>query len=247
MTDTALDARGFYQMLQQAFARQLRGPRGPALPGALLNLGFESFTRNVEAQCEDEPPLACDRGCAACCSLRVAASAPEVLLAAQFLRAVQPGLRQRGIDLLGRLREVEAKVRGLSEPQRVALRQGCAFVVQGVCVIYAVRPLACRGHASHDARACAQAAAGRVEQVPYSVGHQRLRSLVQNALQAALREAGLAWGLYEFHQALRIALEHEDALCAWLAGEEVLLAAKLPELPEAELAQAYDALQGARN
>lgn len=244
MTAMGLDARGFYQGLQREFARQLSGPHGAALPGALLGLAHDSFARSVAAQCEEEPRLACERGCAACCSLRVGASAPEVLLAAQFLRAVQPGLRRRGIDLLAGLREVEVRVRGLSEMQRVALRQSCAFVAQGVCVIYAVRPLACRGHASHDARACAQAAAGRIGEVAYSEGHQRLRGLVQNALQAALREAQLAWGLYEFHQALRIALEHEDALAAWLAGEDVLSEAKLPELPEAELAQAYDELRG---
>lgn len=243
MSDTALDARGFYQALQHAFTQRLKAVQGPALPAALLNLGFESFAGNLQMQCEDEPPLACARGCAACCSLRVAASAPEVLLAAQFLRGVQPGLLRHGVDLKARLFEVEARVRGLSELQRVQLGQPCAFVAQGVCVIYAVRPLACRGHASHDAQACARAAAGHLDQLPYSIGHQRMRSLVQNALQSALREAGLAWGLYEFHQALRLALEHKDALAAWLQGVDVMAAAKLAELPEAELAQAYDQLQ----
>jgi hypothetical protein len=53
----------------------------------------------------------------------------------------------------------------------------------------AVRPLACRGLASYDRHACAQAASGKIDAIPYSESHMRVRSLVQNAMQSALQDA----------------------------------------------------------
>jgi Putative zinc- or iron-chelating domain len=239
-------ARAFFQALHQAYAQTLATYRDqPAWLEALLSQAFDSFQGNLMAQCEGEPPLACHRGCDSCCTLRVSATAPEVLLVARFLRAVQPRLLARGIDLVGRLRAANARTQGLSEAQRVALRQPCPFVAQGVCVVYSVRPLACRGHASHDVAACRQAAAGDVAQVPYSQGHWMVRSLVQNALQSALRDSGRAWVSYELNQALCLALDDEQAEAAWLAGADPLASAALPEaMAEAvAMAQAFDTLK----
>jgi hypothetical protein len=239
-------ARDFFQALHRAFDATLaRQDFAPEAIDAVLSQAFDSFHGNVAIQCEDEPALACARGCAACCTLRVSASAPEVLLVARFLHAIAPPLRARGIDLLGQLREVDARTRGCDEARRLALRQRCAFVAQGVCVIYAVRPLACRGHASHDARACADAADGLAAQVPHSEGHRMVRSLVQNALQSSLRDAGRTWGLYEFNHALQLALADDGAEAAWLRGEDPLAAAAVHDIPAAEMAATFDALRPA--
>ncbi len=243
---TSFGAQDFYRDLHLAFDATLARTAGqPVLVDALLGQAFDSFHGNVPVQCEDEPPLACQRGCGSCCSLRVAATAPEVWLMARFLRAVAPRLLERGVDLLGRVRQAHLATRGLSEPQRVALNQPCAFVAQGVCVVYPVRTLACRGHASHDAQACADAALGRCDEVPHSAGHRLLRALVQNAMQSSMRSAGLAWGLYELNQALVIAADHPNAEAAWLAGEDVLAPAALHEVPAAEMAAVFDRLRPA--
>lgn len=240
MDSSALE---FFQSLQRAFQATLGSAgRSPAAVDRLLARAFDTFDGNVGVLCEDEPPLACGRGCAACCTLRVTATAPELLLAARFLRAVQPRLQARGIDLVGALREADRRTRGRSEAARVGLRQPCAFVARGACAIYAVRPLACRAHASHDRRACALAAAGRQWQVPVSEGHRLARSLVQNAMQAALREAGLAWALYELNHGLALALEDDRAEARWLEGEDPFAAAAIPEMPAAEMAAAFDRL-----
>ena len=146
--------------------------------------------------------------------------------------------------MVSQIRSADAHTCGLDEPARVALRQRCPFIAQGVCVIYSVRPLACRGHASHDARACIDAVAGRrSEPVPCSQGHLMVRSLVQNALQSALRDAALPWGLYEFNQALLMALDHPATEAAWLAGEDVFAPAALNDVSAAEMAQVYEALK----
>jgi Fe-S-cluster containining protein len=238
------DEREFFVGLQAAFAGSLQALAArPQRIDALLGRAFEVFERNLPLQCEGEPALACRRGCAACCTLRVTATAPEVLAVARWLRAVAPRLAERGIDLAGQVRAADARTRGQGEAARVGLRQRCPFIAQGVCVIYPVRPLACRGHASHDERACADAAAGRRAQVPHSEGHRRLRGLVQNAMQSALRDAGLAWASYELNQALVQALDDAGSEPAWLAGQDVFARARVDEVNPTEMAQVFDLLK----
>lgn len=244
-SQSSADRLAFYQALHGAFDTTLRTHRGqPRLVEALLSQAFDSFHGNL-ARCAQEPPLACHRGCATCCTLRVSATAPEVWLVARFLRQVLPALQARGIDLLAQVREADARTAGLDEAQRVALRRACPFIAQGVCVIYGVRPLACRGHASHDLRACREAAAGLRDEVPYSQAHRDVRGVVQNAMQSALREAGLAWASYEFNRALLMALDDEAAEAAWFAGEDVLAPAALAEVDAGEMAEVFDRLRPA--
>jgi Fe-S-cluster containining protein len=236
--------RAFFQDLHRAFDATLRYHAGrDVLSDALMAQAVDSFDGNVAIQCADEPPLGCQRGCATCCTLRVTATAPEVWLVARFLRAVAPRLEARGIDLWGLVAEADAHTRGLGEVGRVTQRQRCAFIASGACVIYAVRPLACRGHASHDVNACTEAAAGQRFDVPVSVGHRRVRALVQNAMQSALREAGLAWGSYELNHALMLARAQPDAEAAWLAGGDPLAAAAVDEVPADEMAAIFDQLK----
>ncbi|MCY1539173.1 hypothetical protein D9M68_747460 [compost metagenome] len=140
------------------------------------------------------------------------------------------------------MRETDAATRGLGEEQRVALRRRCAFIEQGVCLIHRVRPLACRGHASHDRRACADAAAGRVDEVPFSGPHRVVRVLVQSALQAALRQQGLAWGAYELNHALVLALDDDTAESGWLTGDDPLAPAAVDLEHRDAMAAGFDAV-----
>jgi hypothetical protein len=239
-------AQDFYTRLHHAYDATLARTRGqPQLVDALLQQACDTFAGNLPAQCEGEPPLACQRGCATCCTLRVSATAPEVWGVARFLKAVAPRLAPLGISLMGQVRAADALTRGLDEAGRVAARQTCPFIARGVCVVYSVRPLACRGHASHDVKACVEAASGQRQEVPYSMGHQMVRALVQNAMQSALRNAGLAWGSYELNHALVIADDRPGAEAAWLAGEDPLQAAALHEVPASEMAAVFDRLRPA--
>jgi Fe-S-cluster containining protein len=213
---------------------------------AMLDAAWRSFDTSVEAQREGMPELDCHRGCATCCTLRVTATAPEVLMLARFIRAIHPGLLQHGIDLPAQVAAADTCTQGLNEPERIVARQRCPFIAQGVCVIYQVRPLACRGLASYDKKACAQAASGKRDDIPYSEPHMRVRSLVQNAMQSAMRDAGLAWGSYELNQALTLALNDPDSERAWLDGRDPLAAAQLQEVDLAEMAEAFDTLKQAR-
>lgn len=244
MSREALSSLDFFQQLQAHFSQIWSGLRHRSeLLDTLLMLAWQSFDTNVASQCEGLPALDCHKGCATCCTLRVTATAPEVFMLARFIRAVTPGLIKHGVDLRAQIAQTNGVTCGVGEADRVASRQRCPFIAQGVCVVYQVRPLACRGLASYDRKACAQAASGRVDEIPYSEPHMRVRSLVQNALQSALRDAGVAWGNYELNQSLLMALDDASLEGRWLAGEDVLKAAQVEEVSAQEMAHTFDLLK----
>ncbi len=232
----------FFRTLHAGFAVTLSAQTsGDPDVGALLAEAFSHFDAAVDGQYQGTPALACRKGCATCCTIRVTATAPEVLWVARHLReACEPA---QCVRLARRLLEADARTRDLDESQRVALRLRCSFIEEGACVIYPARPLACRGHASYDRKACAQAAAGRITEVPYSIPHQTARSLVQNAMQSALRDAGLAWASYELNHALRIALADPDAEARWAQGTDVFADAVIEDISAAEMAHGFDQMK----
>jgi Fe-S-cluster containining protein len=238
-------ALAFFRAQHQAFAETLSTWRGRAdMVPALLGQAYSSFEGNVEVQAEGHPAIACHKGCATCCTIRVTATAPEVLMAARYIRAADAALKKAGIDLPQRLAEADEATRGRDERQRVTLRRRCPFIAKGVCVIYPARPLACRGHASYDKRACAEAAAGRLDGIPLSMPHMMVRSLVQNAMQSALRDAGYVWAAYELNHALSIALADEGCEAAWTAGADVFAPALAAEVSQDEMARTFDRIHG---
>ena len=212
-----------------------------SLPEVLLDDAFAQFDAELETQCQGAAAIDCKKGCATCCTVRVTATAPEVLRVAQHLReSVSP---EACVRLVRRLLEADGLTRDLDESERVQLRHRCPFIEKGACVIYPVRPLACRGHASHSRRDCVQAAAGRVAEVPYSVPHQTVRALVQNAMQSAMRDAGLAWISYELNHALRIALSESKAAERWALGEDVFADAVISDISAEEMASGFDQIK----
>ncbi|HEY8908164.1 MAG TPA: YkgJ family cysteine cluster protein [Rhodoferax sp.] len=238
-SDNGVEA--FFRDLRAAFEHTLT-TTDTTLTDAVMLQAWDSFEGNVAIQSESQPPVACHKGCPSCCTLRVTALAPEVFMVAAYLRATAPALHTHGIDLIGQVREADAATRGLDEVGRVALRRRCAFIKQGVCLIHRVRPLACRGHASHDKRACVDAAAGRADEVPFSGPHRMVRMLVQSALQAGLRQRGLDWGAYELNHALVLALDDDSAQTSWLKGGDPLAAAAVDREFRETQAAGFDAV-----
>lgn len=246
MSAPVLSSFDFFRQMHGLYEQLIERFKGRSmLLDAVLQLAWGSFDSNVTLQCEGLPDLDCHKGCATCCTLRVTATAPEVFMLARFIRAVSPGLARHGIDLREQLAQANGVTCGHGERDRVSLRQRCPFIAQGACVIYQVRPLACRGLASYDRKACAQAASGRIDEIPYSEPHMRIRSLVQNAMQSAMRDGGLPWASYELNQSLLMALDDPGLESRWLQGEDVLLSAQIDDVDAAEMASTFDELKRA--
>jgi Fe-S-cluster containining protein len=195
------------------------------------------FAGNVEAQSQGLPDLACKKGCATCCTIGVAATAPEILMITKYLP------QHADAATIQRIASAYLATRGLDGSERMALGEICPFVDGGVCVIYAVRPLACRGHASYDEGACIEALAGRDRHVPISSPHIMVRNFVQNAMQSSLRDVGLAWAAYELNEAVQIALTFSNTERDWRAGRDVFAEALLDDVSLEEIASAFDAIK----
>lgn len=238
-----IDTIDFFEAQADGFSETLASHQDKDdLIEVLLSQAFSSFDGNVEIEAEAYPAVACHKGCATCCTLRVTATAPEILLIARFLRwAKFPG---QELNLTKRLAKANQATCGLDEEQRVKLRQRCPFIERGVCMIYPVRPLACRGHACYDRQACVDAARGRTESIPISEPHRIFRGLIQNALQSTFRDAGYAWGIYELNQALTIAMNDESCQKRWIAGQDVFKPARITDVSEVEMADIYDRIKG---
>ena len=125
----------------------------------------------------------------------------------------------------------------------MALRQPCPYIEAGLCLLYRLRPLACRGHASYDKNACVAATSGADADTSVSTPHLVVRSLVQNALMSSLRSAGLSWRLYELNAAVALALNSADAEQRWIDGDDPLLTAAIADFDAAEIGATFDTLR----
>jgi Fe-S-cluster containining protein len=231
----------FFNAHRLAFGASLSARSGrPDLIDDLLSRAFSSFEVNAAQQSEGSPQPACHKGCSTCCTLRVTATAPEVLMVARAVRHLANKESLQEFELIPRLGQADQATRGLGEEQRVKLRRRCPLLLEACCAIYPVRPLACRAHLSFDKSACIDAARGQLTKVPYSEAYMTVRSLIQNALQSALRTAGLAWANYELNQAVCIALADTYCEQSWLRGVDVFAEAMVDDISLAEMASTYD-------
>ena len=236
-------AQGFFIALRQSFNEVIRAGRGdPRLIDALTAQAIELFDRNAEIQSEGQPEPACCRGCDTCCCLQVSATAPEIFLAARFIRLTAPAFAAHGVDFKLLIGKSCAQAKGKDQLQRLMSGQMCPFIIGGACAIYSARTLACRGHVAFDRDACQAAARGEDSEVPASGAHKTVRALVQGALQAALRDGGLEWSVSEFLSGLERALGDPDCEARWLRGEPVFADLRIDADEGRELAEFCDSL-----
>jgi Fe-S-cluster containining protein len=162
--------------------------------------------------------IACTKGCAYCCHVSVTATAPEIFLVAAAVR----DLSQTDFDdAMMRLRAADQRTREMSSRQRANNKIPCAMLTDGVCSVYEARPGACRGFTSVSVDDCRNGFNGLPVQVNTPAVWTSLRNAQQQALRAALTAVDRPNECYEFHHALRVALELPDAENRWLAGEDI--------------------------
>ena len=161
----------------------------------------------------------CTPGCVYCCSARVEVSGPEALYIAGHIQHMPA---EKKLPLLERLRQKAAEYGVVTDQGDTLKPQPCAFLQDGLCSIYSIRPAVCRKAHSLSVKAC-EAGASRIP--------QNLTRIVQcEALTAGTNEAyksvGLPAARYELSVAVLAALA-ENAEEAWYRGEPLL-----PDEPE---------------
>jgi Fe-S-cluster containining protein len=101
-----------------------------------------------------EGGVACRAGCDHCCYQSVGATPPETLAIADHLRRTLSKAELAAVA--AHVAEVHRRTQGLSAADRFSPDHPCAFLRDGRCSIYEVRPLACRGMNAFDADQCSR-------------------------------------------------------------------------------------------
>lgn len=216
------------------------GRTAAAVEGAVAAAGEVADSTWVDVrpavEARKQPGFACAAGCAWCCHQQVAVSPAEAVAIARHVRRTLAPADLAALN--GRLAALDSQTRGLSVGERAHLKVPCAFLDDGRCTIYAVRPLRCRGVYSRDAGHCRwamenpEALFGRPDRHaapgPYPVEPAKIMDAALTGLARALRDHGLAWQALELTAALRTALDHPETAEGYPAGQPVFAGAELP-------------------
>lgn len=176
------------------------------------------------------PVIACQAGCAYCCTLVVSVYAFEVFAIAEVINGAWSS---RSIHLLKReLARYESGFLALPPEERLGYGVPCPLLAQdGRCTIYPERPSTCQRFVSTDATWCAEQArtkwSGENSHVffPLIIASGGVAGVVQE-----VANRGLDTDHYVFPLALKIALTTEGAADRWLAGEPILAPARYKTL-----------------
>lgn len=171
--------------------------------------------------------LACARGCAFCCSMRVEVQPYEAFHLADWLRRHFSAERLAGV--IARLRSNAERARPLGKEGRMRTSMPCALVGEdGACTAYEARPAQCRRYHSTDVTPCKTFHDDPTHPVPAA----RHDALLHNAAviitqgRHAARDAGLRDEPVDMNFALLEALENPKAFRRWRDGK-----APFPDAP----------------
>lgn len=173
--------------------------------------------------------LACGRGCNHCCHRPVGTTAPSVLRIAAALR--EQRTEAEFAQALARVVALDKKTHGM--PWTLAERPPfpCAFLVDGACSIYEVRPLVCRAWNSADADACRRALAEESVEMRFDLYQRTTFAAAEQGIKVALGPHGLDATDLELTAAIRVAMENPDACERWLAGQPVFAGCEAKRQP----------------
>jgi Fe-S-cluster containining protein len=197
-------------------AAALVEPSGPDLAGALcrrLNGALDDEIGTLQAA---GAGIACQPGCNFCCHLRVEVFPHEAVALLQQLRAGMSPAAAAAIE--GRVLANARRIDGFTPEQHRTAGIACAFLVDGRCSAHEARPSACAAYHSLSRERCEDsfrnpAGIGTARNSrPALLELQVLGSALIEATQAAYKDAGLAGGQAELHQAVRALLTGGEPL-----------------------------------
>ncbi len=203
----------------------------------------EALLEQRACQLPDAGRHACEAGCAWCCHMPVSISMPEALLI--HAHVTQTWSEPRRAELVRALADANAAARACADEDDLFLsRRPCPFLTEGHCSIYAVRPLACRGHASFSKQACAAAHESPMdielaEAVPVDPELRRAKDEVKTTLGIVMLQSGVHALDGELASLLGLLVEQGvDAEHHWLAGADLV-----EDLGVIALSSAFESLE----
>ena len=189
----------------------------------LMGVAYESINRLIDSfrkRCEREGlPIDCRKGCSWCCRQAVLASNHEILAIQQYLKDQVPETLLEGIKT--RTRNKNAVTSGMSAMEFLHYMHPCPFLENGSCLIYQLRPMACRSYLSSSARSCR-------DQHDHPDDRTKMAALydfplragrgINEGIRSALMEKGLILSEWLLETFMAAVFEDELILDSWLAG-----------------------------
>lgn len=200
-----------------------KGSPARAVQAVIENAVGFAETMTQKFRHPESPPVACQEGCYWCCYQAVPVSAPEAFRITRYLlHDVADDLRA---ELVDKLRKLDFETHGATPSTRAKFRLPCAFLRDGRCMVYSVRPLACAEFTSYNVEDCKRGQ--RFGFTSQSVIHEKARMVVFNAVQRGLFE-GLRTALpsadneiLELSAAVLAAIASPDGAKEWLQGSDL--------------------------
>jgi hypothetical protein len=179
----------------------------------------------VHAACHDGHRVACRSGCTYCCMFPVAASAPEVLAIATFVR--ERFDEERQVALNARVEANISATDGMDMSQRDRVRMDCPFLEAGKCSVYDVRPVACRGVSSYSIDDCREdyEHPGTGVEIHTNGLRELVFGAIREGLGIACKSASVEHRLLELVRAYKIASEDSALAETWRSRPEAFEAA----------------------
>lgn len=182
----------------------------------LMNEALDSFQN-------DGAGIACRAGCSFCCHLRVMIYPHEAIALFRYLRSRMPKAQADGVR--ARLVGNAAHIGKLAREGRIATGIACAFLVEGKCGAYEVRPAACSGYHSLSKERCEAAhdsGAASSESIPVLEGLRYVAATLDDGMDQGLAALGLSGHRVELNTAVAALIRDPALIERWRSGRELM-------------------------
>lgn len=195
---------------------------GPAACESLSRHLLGVLDRESDVARSTGAAIACAAGCTFCCHQRVGVLPHEAIAIVRYLRT---NVAQEDAAAIERqVHRNASRIDAMTAEEHRRANIPCAFLRDGRCSVYAVRPLACASYHSMSRNRCEEAY-NRPEDMgtprnarPVLLDLKRYSEALLASVQAALEAAGIETATGELHQLLRALLEDPEAADRGCAG-----------------------------
>ena len=217
------------QMVVMAFLES----NTPAGLTSMVKEIYQVFDNAVDRNLENATQPSCKEGCYWCCYLRVKVTPLEILCIDDFLHtSVTPAERDA---LRYRIVKADKVTRGLDGGQRMRAKIICPLAVDGSCLVYPVRPFACRMYHSLSASDCIRSLDDGDQSLRVNHGISSIGTTMFAGLTEGLREAGLKSRLLELIAGLWVAMDDPGSIGNWLDGTLTFKDAEIESAVQTEM------------
>jgi len=219
--DDPIAARDFaYDLASKEFSHG-----GPDVDGCVTVAS--NINRRLEAAVDllkrEGMPIACKAGCSWCCHLRVELLPYEAIAIFRYIRTAMP--KSLADHVSERINAKAEQIRPMTPREHECAKVQCAFLVDGRCSVYPVRPMACAAHHSADVAVCEAAfhrPTGQDDLIPQVANLVRSREAMQAAANQAMVNRNLRRQCIELHTAISALLRDPSLIGKWRSGRPLI-------------------------